>query len=71
MQAQIATVAAGIARHPKTLHAKNASYQQVQQVLHSHLYQQTGHYATANEMGVLMLIVLALIVLGLLKKALG
>ena len=65
MQAQIVTAAAA---HPKTLHARNAANQQVQQVLHSHLYSQTGHYATPKEMSVALVAVFIIIVLAAISS---
>ena len=73
MQAQFTTTVAAVARHPKTLHARNASYQQLQYATRagSHLAHQTGHYATTNDMLAVIFVVAALMVLGLLKKAFG
>ena len=39
--------------------------------MHSHLYAQTGHFATPQEMAVLMIIVVLLLLLGGARKVFG
>lgn len=72
MQAQFTAAITTIARHPKTLHARNVANLQAQYATRagSHLAHQTGHYATTNDMLAVVFVVVVLVVLGGLRAIL-